>query len=266
MRVYILSDNRIVQPRPKNLIAEWGFSALIEMQGKHILFDTGQRTALHNSSIINAPVREAETIVLSHGHYDHTTGLRDFLNLKKVDLYLHPDAWLPRYLKGEQIGIPWRREEIESMAKIHEHRDAIEVEKNVWALGEIPRKYDFPRLDAYAIKEGKKFDDDILDDQSIAVKTSNGVVLVLGCCHAGLRNTLEYAEEVTNDEVRSIVGGTHFIGMKTDEITDTAKMLSSKIDFIATCHCTGLIGEAILSSMFKEKYKAIGAGSIIDFS
>lgn len=266
MRVYILSDNRVVQPRPKNLIAEWGFSALIEVGGRHILFDTGQKTALHNSTIINAPVREAEAIILSHGHYDHTTGLRDFLNLRKMDLYLHPDAWLPRYLKEEQIGIPWRREEIESLARrIHEHKDAVEVEKNVWALGEIPRKYDFPKLNAYAVKEEKRFGDDIMDDQSIAVKTSSGVVLVLGCCHAGLRNTVEYAEEVTGDEVKSIIGGTHFIGMKDNEINKIAKLLSSKIDLIATCHCTGLRGEAILSSMLKNRYREIGVGSVIDF-
>ncbi|HID43102.1 MAG TPA: MBL fold metallo-hydrolase [Archaeoglobaceae archaeon] len=265
MRVYILSDNRVVQPRPKNLIAEWGFSSLIDVNGKYILFDAGQRTAIHNSILINAPLNDIKKIVLSHGHYDHTTGLREILNFKKADLYLHPDAWLTRYLKGEQIGIPWKKEEIESLTKIFEHREAVEIEKNVWALGEIPRKYDYPRLDAYILKDGEKLRDNIKDDQSIAVKTSNGVILILGCCHAGLRNTVEHAEDVTGDEVRSIVGGTHFIGMKDDEIKDVAGWLNSKIDLVATCHCTGPKGEIILSSIIGEKFREVGAGSVIDF-
>jgi|Deesub1362B_J571_1020462.scaffolds.fasta_scaffold00237_46 7,8-dihydropterin-6-yl-methyl-4-(beta-D-ribofuranosyl)aminobenzene 5'-phosphate synthase len=265
MRLYILSDNRVIQPRPKGLLAEWGFSCLLEINNEYILFDTGQKTAINNAILIKAPIYEVNSVVLSHGHYDHTTGLRDILSIINADVYMHPDAWLPRYVKGEQIGLPWKKEEVESMAKIVEHTEPVEILKNMWALGEIPREHNYVKLESYVLRDGEKLEDEILDDQSLAVKTSEGVVLILGCCHAGIRNTIEYAEEVAGDEVRYVVGGTHFIGMKEDSIRAECNWLNSKLDYIATCHCTGRKGESLLNFALKEKFHEIGAGVILNF-
>lgn len=106
-------------------------------------------------------------------------------------------------------------------------------------------------------------EDHIPDDQSLAVKTKKGIVLILGCCHAGLRNTIEYAEEICDDEVRFIIGGTHLMAMKKDEVYEVAEWLSKKIDSIAPTHCTGFEAKVILHSVLQDRYKPVGVGSKI---
>ncbi|MFP3909457.1 MAG: MBL fold metallo-hydrolase [Archaeoglobaceae archaeon] len=263
MRIYILSDNKVIEHRPKDLMAEWGFAALVEFNHEFILFDTGKRVVNHNAQLMRAPLDKVNKIVISHGHYDHTTGLPEILRILDAELYLHPHAWLPRYVKEEYIGMPYKKEEIESLASIVEHEEPVEVVKNLWGLGEIPRKHEGGKLDSYMVMNGRKVHDEILDDQALAMKTQEGVVLLLGCCHAGLKNTVEYAEEVVGDEVRRIIGGMHFISLNDKEIEEGGKWLDNKIDFVAPCHCTGFKAEAILSSMLSDRFNAIGAGSVL---
>ncbi len=259
MKVTILADNKVLR-LGGGFKAEWGFSALIEVSGDVVLFDAGQGVAFENLLRLRKPL--PSVIVLSHGHYDHTTGLMPFLG--DATLYTHPDAFLPRFYQNRYVGIPFRRELIESnVKKIIEVREPVEVVKNVWATGEIPRTYETALLkDSFLIRDGQKEEDRILDDQAIAIKTDAGTVLVLGCCHSGLRNTLEWAEEITGDEVRFIIGGTHMIAYSEDKIREIAKQLD--IELIAPCHCTGFAAECLLREIFGDKFLPIGSGSEIE--
>ncbi len=264
MDVVILSDNKVVNLRPQGLKAEWGFSALIK--GKEtILFDTGQTgVAFENMLILKE--KKPEKIVLSHGHYDHTGGILKFVRAFDLKVYAHPDAFLPRFYKGEYVGIPFRRERIEYYAEVIEHEDPVEVCKGVIALGYVPRKHKPALLsDSYIVRNGVKERDEIRDDQSLVLKTERGLALILGCCHAGLRNTIEYAEEVVGDEVKLVVGGTHLVSMGEREIIETIEWLERKIDLIAPCHCTGLKNEFILKSKLGGKCRIVGVGSSINF-
>ncbi|AEA47447.1 MBL fold metallo-hydrolase [Archaeoglobus veneficus] len=259
VRIHILADNKVVQLRPKGLLAEWGFSAAVDGR---VLFDAGQKTAAYNNAILLGLKPEFDCIVLSHGHYDHTGGLINFLR-SKPKLFMHPDAWLRRFHEGVHIGMPWCREEIENLAEVIEHREPVEVSKGIYALGEIPRKHRDVGI-GKVLRDGRLTDDSVPDDQSLAIKTERGVVLLLGCCHAGLRNTVEYAEEVCGDEVRFVIGGTHLVALKDAEVVEVAEWLKKKVEFVAPCHCTGFRGEAILASKLGEKFKLIGAGSVIE--
>ncbi len=259
VQIRILADNKIVNLRPKGLLAEWGFSAAVD----NVLFDAGQKIAAYNNALLLGLI-EFDTIVLSHGHYDHTGGLPGFLRTNPA-IYMHPDAWLPRYHRGVYIGIPYCREEIESCARIVEHREPVEVAKHIYALGEIPRNH----IDVgvgRVLRDGKLVDDKVTDDQSLAVKTDRGIALVLGCCHAGVRNTVEYAEEVCGDEVRFVIGGTHLVSLKDRDVVEIAEWLAKKVELLAPCHCTGFKGEAILSSKLGDRFKLIGAGSLIEIN
>lgn len=264
MEVVILADNKVVNLRPQGLKAEWGFSALIKAK-ENILFDTGQTgVAFENMLLLkeDKPVK----VVLSHGHYDHTGGLMRFLRTFDLEIYAHPDAFLPRFYRGDYIGIPFKRGQILAYAKIIEHKEPVEVTKKVWALGEIPRKHKPALLsDSYIVRDGEKEFDEIRDDQSIAIRTENGIALILGCCHAGLRNTVEYAEEVVGDEVKYIVGGTHLIALKRNELLDTISWLDKKVELIAPCHCTGLENEFLIKSKLGDKCKIVGVGSVVKF-
>ncbi len=258
VRITILSDNKVVALRPQGLKAEWGFSALVE--GKEVLlFDAGQcGVAFENLLLLERPM--PKKIVLSHGHYDHTGGLLPFLR-KDVKIYAHPDAFLPRYYKGDYVGIPFLKDRI--LGEVVEHTEPVEVSKGVWALGEIPRRYETALLkDSYIVRDGRKEEDEIKDDQSLAVKTDGGVLLLLGCCHSGLRNTIEWAEEVVGDEVRYIVGGTHLIAYAPEKIKEIVSSLD--FEFIAPCHCTGLKAEFLLMRILGERFRMVGSGSVIE--
>jgi len=262
MKVHILVDNKVVDLRPPGMKAEWGFSAYIESE-EPVLLDSGQSDLAFRNMLIKG-IEFPEKIVLSHGHYDHTGGLMSMLR-PKMKLYTHPHAFLPRYYKGMHVGIPFVRERIESLAEVVEVAEPSEIAKNVWMLGEIPRKHEEAVLeDSYIIVEGKKQEDRILDDTSLAVKTEDGVLLILGCCHSGLRNTVEWAEEVVGDEVKFVVGGTHLIAFKPDELPEIIRWIDNKVERIAPCHCTGIAYEFVLKERLGEKYVMVGSGSVFE--
>ena len=268
--ITILADNTVATPRPKGLRGEWGFSAVVD----GILFDTGQsNTAVHNARILGLPTRY-DTIVLSHTHFDHTAGLDHFLDpMDKPTVYHHPGLWDDRYATdlpdGTElpepvfIGIPLSRTAVESGANLVGHKEPVEVRPDIFALGEIPR--DHAETTVGKIEEnGALVDDPVRDDQAIAVRTDEGTALVLGCCHSGLRNTIEYAEIVTDQEVRYIIGGTHLVAMERDDITELADWLEGKLEFFGGTHCTGFEAQSIFAERFPEKFRPVGVGSRIE--
>ncbi|SER81047.1 MBL fold metallo-hydrolase [Natrinema salaciae] len=270
MNVTILADNTVATGIPKGLRGEWGFAAAVD----DVLFDTGQSTAaLDNARLLDVGTA-FDDIVLSHAHYDHTMGLDEFLDpFDKPTVYCHPDIWAERFIRKPadgrtldepiHIGVPFSRAEVETGADIIEHRDPVEVRDGVFALGEIPRPHDDNPVHLRE-KDGELVDDSVPDDQSIAVETEDGTALVLGCCHAGLRNTIEHAETVTGTEVRFVIGGTHLVARDADEIHDLADWLEGQLDLFAGTHCTGFQAEKILSERLPEAFRSVGVGSSLE--
>lgn len=270
VEVTILADNTVAEPLPKGLRGEWGFAAAID----DVLLDTGQSDIVsHNARLLDVPTR-FDAIVLSHTHFDHTEGLDQFLDpMEKPTVYLHPEVWADRYTTEApgglslpdpvHIGIPYSKTEIESGAELVEHREPVEVDTDIFALGEIPRRHvetTMGKLD----QNGEFVDDPIIDDQAIAVRTDEGTGIILGCCHSGLRNTIEYAEEVTGDEIRYVIGGTHLVAMDAESIHDLADWLEGKLELFAGTHCTGFEAQAILADRLPEAFQPVGVGSTIE--
>jgi len=265
VEVTVLADNRVASPYPRGLRGEWGFSVAIG----DVLLDTGQSAAVHNAKLLGVPVEEFDSVVVSHSHFDHTSGMLDILNvMDHPTVYCHPEIWDHRYLDregqfdGAPLGIPYTKLTLETKANVVEHRDPVEVTDGVYALGEIPRTHR-DHVIGKVEREDSVVEDPIVDDQSVVVETGNGLALVLGCCHAGLRNTVRHAESVCDGDVRYIIGGTHLIAVDSEKIHEIADWLAGKLDLLVGAHCTGTAAMGILNERLPEIFEPAGVGSTI---
>ncbi len=263
VKISILADNRVAALAPKGLRGEWGFAAAVD----DVLFDTGQTGIVPENAARMGINFDFETVVLSHSHYDHTGGLPDALGqLDDPTLYCHPSVWTRRRLdhdgRRREIGLPYTRETIADQATIVEHTEPVEVAENIYALGEIPRPHPDAAIGMIEA-DGTLEDDPVRDDQALVVDRDDGLALVLGCGHAGLQNTIEYAESEFEKEVRAVIGGTHLIAFDDETVHQIADDLEGQLELFAGTHCTGADAERIFAQRFPDAFESVGVGSTL---
>lgn len=259
-----------------NLIGEHGLSFLIENNNETILFDTGQGYAiLHNAEKMGVDLSTVSKIVLSHGHYDHTDGLKNVLNVvHDANIYGHPNIFDKKYSKDGQktryIGMPYTKEELESKGvSLHLSRKPIQIADGIRTTGEIDRLVDFETISdrLCVMRDGSLEKDDLLDDLSLIVYGRDGIAVILGCGHSGIINTLAQVRKMTdNAPISIVIGGIHLIDANEDRIHKTINLLSEfDIGKLALCHCTGMKAMLEIYKVFGNRLIANNVGARIEF-
>jgi len=276
-RITIICENTVTI---KGGIGEHGFAAFLETERGNYLFDTGHGEGLiGNLLTFDKDPLSIQKIVLSHGHPDHTGGLPNILELLgDVEVYAHPDIFANRFkiteMEGKRkkqfVGIKYRQIYLESLgAKFSFDKKYRELTTDIFLTGEVPRRNFFetgdPRL--FAEVNGKLIPDPFPDDQSIIIRSGQGLVLLLGCAHSGAINILEYAIEKTGvDRIFAILGGTHLDFASAAQMDKTIAILHKfNIERVGVSHCTGLRAASRLYAEFGDRFFFGQVGESLEF-
>ena len=255
VQITVLMENSKNSAKPE-LQAKHGLSffitATIDDDKKlTILMDAGPspEALLHNAEVLGINLEDADVVVLSHGHYDHTGGLICALKQmkKQVPVVGHPMIFDPKlkiapHLK--HIGAPFRQCDIEAAGGVPIlSKSPVTVSEGIVTTGEVPRKTNFESVKGFWTISDKKFAQDIMiDDQALVIDVEcKGLVVVSGCAHSGIINTINYAKKITgNSRVYGVLGGFHLMAAANKKIEATVDELKKlDIEFVGPSHCTG---------------------------
>jgi len=269
LKITVLVENTAGK---NGVLAEHGLSYLIETGGEKVLFDSGQGLVLENNiQKLHLDLSDVTSVVLSHGHYDHTGGLHTALSL--IDhprVYAHPAAIDPKFSRdpdgSHPVGIP----EADRLAL--QQADWIRVEAPVKLpcglrlTGPIPRLTDFEDTGgAFYLDAECTVPDELPDDQSAFLETENGTVVILGCAHSGVINTLRTIQSLTdNRPIHTLIGGMHLIHADENRMRRTLDEFQKlNIQQLIPCHCTGLPAVVRIWNEFPGKCRPCCVGTTL---
>jgi len=262
MRITCLVDNAV--QHSSQLLGEHGLSFLIETKAGRLLFDTGQsgKVLMHNMDTLKIDPKTIDALAISHAHYDHTGGLPLFLEhtQQRLPLYANPDLFEERFSRrrGEPrfIGMPLSRDVLASKTELHLDGQPQEILPGVWTTGEItPREYALGRSPRHVVRGPKGWiPDPYLDDMSLVLELGSELVLLCGCCHAGLLNTLSHVQRVFDRPIAAVAGGTHLARANADCLQDVASVLQQmeSLQHVYLNHCSG-------ETAFHTLWEAVGS-------
>lgn len=270
LRFTVLVDD---SPGNEELRSEHGLSVWIEADHLRVLFDTGQgATAIENARRLGLEPAEIDAVAISHGHNDHTGGLPETLaSCQKAHLFLHPAALRERYSRSadgrvRSAGFPLGAGELFATRKeyVHWTNAVTHLQPAAFMTGEIPR------IRPAEAPAGKFFldpecvtPDKLLDDQALAFETADGLVVFLGCSHAGVSNTLSCALGASRTgRLRAVIGGMHLAEASPEAVAALADEIEKlHPQLICPCHCTGKAAREYLAGRFPDAFFELRTGS-----
>lgn len=285
MKLAILVDNNTLIDR--YFLGEPALSIFIEVDGKRFLFDTGYSDAfLKNAQKLGIDLLDLDAVVISHGHIDHTWGLMALMRLytehnfenaafsrpplqQRPQLIAHPAALESKTFQSlglGEIGSVFAPDKLARHFEMHLSKDPVWLSENLVFLGEIVRENDFESKQAIGeIVKKETSPDFLLDDTAMACKTPEGLVIIAGCSHAGICNTIEQAKRICGDErIVDVVGGFHLLEPTPEQMKGTLDYFAGlQAKTVHACHCTSLASKIKLASV--AKLEETGAGLILQY-
>jgi len=270
LKITIVADNVVASGA--GVLGEHGLALHVEADGQAFLFDTGQSgIAIGNAARLGVNLGAVETVVLSHGHYDHTGGLAVFTNaFGPHRIVAHPGVFESKYAtcketEPRRIGCPVSTEYLARRgAALHLEAGPQELGPGLMTTGAIAQTTDFEHIpSSLAVRTAEGFrPDQFEDEQAIVVTTDQGLVVVVGCSHRGVVNTLQCAQQLTGEErVLALIGGTHLVAASEDQLDGTVDELRRlDVEHIVACHCTGFKASVRLANEFGDRFNIGGVG------
>lgn len=255
-------------------LAEHGFSVFLKTDSGNWLVDTGSgKTILHNAPELGLDLASVQGVILSHNHWDHTGGLLPVAKAKSgLEVYAHPALFRETFHDdsvGDNIGLPYSREELEAHGMTFSlSTEFREIVPGLWLTGEVPRVTEYEN-DGFSqmVKMQNGYEKDhVSDDQSVVIETEKGLVVVLGCCHAGIINTLTYiSDKMGTKSFYAVFGGTHLAPANDEKLKKVLADLDGfKIHLLGISHCSGLTIVPALHEKFGSRFSYYGVGASLE--
>jgi len=280
MNITCLVDNSA--RRSSRLWGEHGLSFVIETEAGRVLYDTGQSgtVLLHNMEVLDIDPATIEALAISHAHYDHTGGLPALLKHTRphLPLYAHPDLFGERFSRREtpprSIGLTLARGALEARASLRLGTEPQEVWPGIWTSGAVSERPEQEGRSAHHVirapvssaPEGW-VSDPYHDDMSLVVEARQGLILLCGCCHAGLLNTIAHVERTFGRPIVAIAGGTHLLSATAEHLRRVGEVLAARelVQRIYLNHCSGQVGYvSLLLSLGPHTVRLCPAGTELD--
>jgi len=240
-------------------------SYYIEDEDIRLLLDVGYSDLfIKNSNALGIDLENVTTIVISHGHDDHTRGLKYYFeqnNKNNVSIIAHPDTFKEKVVDNFKICSPILQEELKEKCNLILSKEPKKISKHITFLGEIPQINNFENRKSIGkqIVDETLMDDYVMDDTALAYKSENGIYIITGCSHSGICNIIEYAKQVCKDNrVLGIIGGFHLFEV-TEQVNKTIDYLKqNNIKELYPCHCTSFVVKAEIHKYLPVKEVGVG--------
>ena len=276
MRVSCIVDDAVQRSSP--FWGEHGVAFLIETEGRRVLFDTGQSgtVLLHNLELLDLDPARIDAVAISHAHYDHTGGLPALLEYLRpgTPLYANPDLFRERFSRREgkpnSVGPTVSREELTNRLDLRLSGKPQEIISGIWTTGEICERHE-PEgsSDYHLMREGELLITDAYrDDMALVLQSGDQIVLLCGCCHAGLLNTLVHVKRVFEGPIAVIAGGLHLTSASDDGLRHVGEVLTAlpALKRVYPNHCTGEAAFVALTQILGPSVvHPCPAGSVLEF-
>jgi 7,8-dihydropterin-6-yl-methyl-4-(beta-D-ribofuranosyl)aminobenzene 5'-phosphate synthase len=273
MKVTCVVDDAVCDHSP--FWGEHGLAFLIETQTGCVLFDAGQSSTvlLHNLELLGIEPKAISALAISHAHYDHTGGLPALLeHVADIPLHAHPDLFRERFSRREGtpkfVGLPLEREALERRLMLQLSGEPTEILAGVWTTGGITDRAEPEGRSAHHLVRGAEGwePDPYRDDMSLVLETGGGLVVLCGCCHAGLLNTLAHVRRTFGTDITAVAGGTHLLHADKAHLRRVIEVLRELgVPRLYLNHCTGQRAYVTLAQAFGEKVAPCPAGTGLNF-